>query len=119
VSLQLLIVDDSDEFLASAARLLETQGMRVVGSATSAAEALRLAEELEPDVALVDVELGEEDGVALARELEARRPPTRTILISAHEREDLGLAGGDEVSFLPKSDLGAEAIEQISARRGK
>jgi len=116
MSLQLLIVDDSDEFLASAARLLETQGLRVVGSATSSAEALRLADELEPDVALVDVELGEEDGVALARELEARRPATRAILISAHDREDLGLAGDDAVSFLAKADLGAAAIERLSAR---
>jgi two-component system, NarL family, nitrate/nitrite response regulator NarL len=107
-----LIVDDSDEFLASAARLLEAQGMSVVGRATSSDEALRRADEVVPDVVLVDVELGDEDGVELAQELEARLPSTRVILISAHEREELDLLANG-VEFLPKSSLGAAAIEKL------
>src|SRR5262245_30892936 len=111
MSLRCLIVDDSDEFLASAARLLETQGMSVVASATSSDEALRLVAELAPDVVLVDVELGDEDGVELVRTLEARAPSTRAILISAHDREELDLfANGAD--FLPKSKLSAAAIER-------
>jgi two-component system, NarL family, nitrate/nitrite response regulator NarL len=112
MSLRCLIVDDSDEFLASAARLLEAQGMSVVGRATSSEEALRRAENLAPDVVLVDVELGDEDGVELAQELEARTPSTRAILISAHEREELRLLTNG-VAFLPKSSLGAAAIEKL------
>jgi DNA-binding NarL/FixJ family response regulator len=112
MALRCLIVDDSDEFLASASRLLEAQGMKVVACATTSDEALRLAEDLGPDVILVDVELGDEDGVELAQELEDRVPSTRTILVSAHDREELGLlANGGE--FLPKSSLGAAAIEKL------
>jgi DNA-binding NarL/FixJ family response regulator len=112
MSLRLLIVDDSDEFLASAARLLEAQGMTVVACATSSDEALRLVEELAPEVVLVDVELGDEDGVELARALETRAPTARTILISAHDREELGLLANG-VEFLPKASLGAAAIQKL------
>jgi len=117
VALSCLLVDDSKDFLASAKRLLESQGVAVVGCATTGEEALRLAAALEPDVALVDIELGEEDGVALAAELEARSDSLRTILISAHEREDLGELVSDAaaVGFIPKSALGARAIEALLA----
>jgi two-component system, NarL family, nitrate/nitrite response regulator NarL len=89
--------------------------VEIVGCASSGEEALRLAEALEPDVVLVDVELGEEDGIALTRTLEANAPSTRIVLISAHERSDLGdmLTDGRALLFLPKSDLGAAAIERL------
>src|SRR5262245_1019540 len=83
-----LIVDDSEEFVASASRLLASQGIDVVASAFSGAEALELIAELRPDVALVDVELGNEDGILLAHELAARAPSTRIVLVSSYERDD-------------------------------
>ena len=112
--LRCLIVDDSKEFLASAARLLDSQGVDVVGIATGYAEGIRMAQELAPDIALIDVDLGEDDGIALARELKGRVPTLRTILISAHDLDDLDLAAaGAEVVFLPKHALGADAIEAL------
>ena len=72
------------------------------------------AEKLAPDVALVDVELGQEDGIQLARELEARVPSMRAILISAHAFEDLDeLSNGPGDGYLAKGDLGAAAIEKL------
>jgi two-component system, NarL family, nitrate/nitrite response regulator NarL len=117
MTLRCLIVDDSDDFLGSATRLLESQGVDVVGSAKTAEQALRLAETLAPDVALVDVELGEEDGIELARELEARLPGLRAILISAHDYEDLDelISAGPVVGYLAKRDLRAGAIEDLLA----
>jgi DNA-binding NarL/FixJ family response regulator len=115
VTLRCLLVDDSEEFLASAARLLESQGIEIVGSATSGDEALRLAEQLEPDLALVDIELAGEDGIALTQEFEARAPATRVVLISAYEREDLRdlMADSRAVGFIPKSSLGAREIATV------
>jgi DNA-binding NarL/FixJ family response regulator len=111
-----LIVDDSAEFLASAARLLESQGVEVVGIASNHTDAFRLADQLAPDIALIDVELGEEDGIALARELKRRLPRTRVILISAHALDDLDLTeAGADVFFLPKNELGADAIAALDA----
>jgi two-component system, NarL family, nitrate/nitrite response regulator NarL len=112
VALRCLIIDDNQEFLASARRLLESQGIEIVGSASSAQEAIRLVDELEPDVALVDVELGDEDGIALADELVARAPETEVVLISSHDRSELSelLTSSRAAGFLPKTDLGAAAI---------
>jgi len=115
VVLRCLLVDDSEEFLSSAARLLEAQGFEVVGSATSGDEAVELAAALEPDLALVDIELGHEDGIALTERLDARVPELRVVLISAYEREDLSdlMPESSAVGFLPKSALGAEAIAKL------
>jgi len=115
VKLRCLIVDDSDEFLASAARLLESQGIDVVGAATSGGQALELAGTLEPDLALVDIELGDEDGIAVAGRLAARVPGITVVLISAYRQDELSevIAGSPAAGFLSKSDLGLAAIESL------
>jgi len=107
-----LIVDDSEEFLASAGRLLESQGFEVVAYATNGPEALELAARLEPDLALVDIELADEDGIELTHELAAHAPSTRVVLVSAYEREELTdlISASRAVGFLPKNRLGASAI---------
>jgi DNA-binding NarL/FixJ family response regulator len=55
VRVRCLLVDDNEAFLFSASRLLESQGVDVVGQARTSSEALRLARRLRPDVVLVDV----------------------------------------------------------------
>ena len=84
--LSCIIVDDSPGFLASARRLLQRQGMRVAAVASTGEEALRLAGELRPDVVLVDIALGSESGLELARRLD--RGTWRTILISTRSEQD-------------------------------
>jgi len=64
-----LIVDDSADFVDAARGLLECEGITVVGSASTSAEALRSFEELRPDVTLVDINLGGESGFELAEQL--------------------------------------------------
>jgi len=115
VKLRGLIVDDSELFLASARRLLESQGVEIVGTATSGAEALDLAAAHSPDLALVDVELGEEDGFALADELRSRSPATRVLLISTYGSDEMQglIAETSAVGFLPKSHLSADAVRAL------
>jgi two-component system, NarL family, nitrate/nitrite response regulator NarL len=115
VNLRSLIVDDSEAFLASARLLLESQGVEIAGTATSGAEALELAAALSPDVALVDVELGGEDGVALAGELRSRSPATRVVLISTYGGDEMQalIASSAAVAFLPKSRLSGDAVRAL------
>jgi two-component system, NarL family, nitrate/nitrite response regulator NarL len=116
VALRCLIVDDSEEFLASASRLLEAQGLEVVGRASSGVEAFELAAERRPDVALVDVQLGDEDGREVARSLAMVVRSTRVVLISAYPEEELPpglLAGSSAVGFLAKTALSAAAIREL------
>jgi DNA-binding NarL/FixJ family response regulator len=113
--LRSLIIDDSNAFLASARRLLESQGVEIVGTATSGAEALDLAAALSPDLALVDVELGEEDGFALAGELRSRAPEMRVVLISSYGRDEIQdlISKSAAVGFLPKSQLSGDAVRAV------
>lgn len=108
-------MDDSPEFLASAERLLVSQGIEVVGSAMSGHDAYTLAAELEPDLALVDIELADEDGIEVTQELGRVAPRTKVVLISTYDREDLAdlIVGSRAVGFLPKSALGASAIAEL------
>lgn len=116
MSLSCLIVDDSTAFLASATRLFSSQGVDVVGLASTGTEALQLMTLLRPDVALVDVELGKEDGIDLARRMTSTgRSSTRVILISIRDRDELtDLIGGcGAVGFLRKDTLDAQMIADL------
>ena len=115
MKLRSLIVDDSETFIESARRLLESQGVEIVATATNGADALDLVATLSPDLALVDVELGEEDGLTLAGELRSRSPATRVVLISTYgsdEMQDL-ISSSSAVGFLPKSRLSGDAVRAL------
>ncbi|SIR22470.1 Response regulator receiver domain-containing protein [Microbispora rosea] len=117
VALRCLIVDDSDHFKEAARLLLEADGIAVVGTAATFAEALRRFHELRPDLVLVDVDLGEESGFDLVmrlwEEAEGRRP--RIILISTYDEQDYAelIATSPAVAFLSKPHLSGRAIDDI------
>lgn len=114
--LRVLIVDDNAHFLGAASDLLDREGMTVVGVASTGVEAHHLADSLEPDVILIDIDLGDESGLDLARTFKAvpRRGPPSVILISAYSEEDLADAIDDSqgIAFLPKSKLSGRAISE-------
>jgi CheY-like chemotaxis protein len=120
--IRLLIVDDNAHFLEAARRLLEREGMTVVGVASTTIDALRRADELRPDVTLVDIELGQESGFDLARRLTegTGNGPWPVILISAYPEQDLAdlIEASPALGFLPKSSLSGRAIFDLVGRTG-
>jgi len=119
MALRSLIVDDNARFLSAARTLLEREGVAVVGVASSCAEAVELAGELRPDVALVDIDLGEESGFDVARRLAALNgpEPAPVVLISAYPEADFAelIAASPAVGFLAKSDVSATRIREVLA----
>lgn len=116
MALRSLIVDDNTHFLTAARDLLEREGVEVVGVASSGAEALQLAGMLRPDVALVDIDLGDESGLDLARRLVgADGERSRVVLISAYPENDFAdlIAASPAVGFLSKAELSAAKIEEV------
>ena len=118
--MRLLIVDDNAHFLEVARALLESEGLTVVATATTRAEALWRVEELKPDVTLVDVDLGTESGFDLARQLAT---PTRgvrssVILISANPEQELVdlIDDSPAIGFVSKSQLSRRAIVELLDR---
>ncbi|MFJ3668584.1 response regulator transcription factor [Streptomyces sp. NPDC090106] len=114
MSMRCLLVDDSIRFLEAARSLLERDGIPVVGVALTGPEALALAAELVPDLVLVDVDLGGENGFDLVVEL-AVRVPSVIILISTHSPDDFEelVAASPARGFVPKSALSARAIRDV------
>ena len=113
-----VIVDDSSLFLEGAVDLLTREGVDVVGTASDSAEAIRLVTELRPDVTLVDIDLGDEDGFDLARRLHAISGASKVILVSTHAEEDLAhlIEGSPALGFIAKARLSAQAIRDTLDR---
>jgi DNA-binding NarL/FixJ family response regulator len=115
-TLRILIVDDSRHFLNAARGALEQDGITVVGIASTSAEALQLAQELRPDGILVDINLGDESGLDLAREL-ASSDAAPVVLISAYPESEFTdlIATSPAVGFVSKSQLSAGAVSSLIA----
>ncbi len=115
--LRCLIVDDHAPFVAAARALLEDGEISVVGAASTASEAVRLAAELDPDFVLLDVELRGESGFEVARRLAGTLEARRVILVSTHSEEDLSemVADAPVAGFLPKARIAADAICDLLA----
>ncbi len=113
VRLVCVIVDDNEPFLAVARALLERQGMAVAGVAVNSMDALQLARDRHPDVALVDISLGEESGFDVARLIAGY--VGHVILISSNAEDDYAdlLADSPVTGFLSKTALSADAVRRL------
>ena len=110
-----VIVDDHEGFRTFARRLLEAGGFGVVGEARDGVTALAEIERLHPDAVLLDIQLPDIDGFAVARRLVDVGSPTRVVFTSTREAQDYGgaleEAGG--AGFIPKDDLSAVAMNEL------
>jgi DNA-binding NarL/FixJ family response regulator len=86
--MRVLVVDDHDLFRAGLARLLALQpGMEVVAQASSGRMGVRLAEELHPDVVLMDLRMPDLDGFEATRAILDSQPSARVVALSASVEE--------------------------------
>ena len=119
VLMRCLLVDDNEAFIETARRVLDRDGVMVTGTASNIAEALRQASELQPDVVLADVILGDESGFELARRLaESHARDLAVIMISSDTEDDYAdlVAASPAVGFLPKAELSADGIRRLLAK---
>lgn len=111
---RVLIVDDHQPFRAVARELLERAGYVVSGEAADAAEALDAVAADAPDAVLLDVQLPDRDGFAVATELAAGDGPA-VILISSRQADDYGrrVEACGARGFISKSKLSAAAFAEL------
>lgn len=113
--LSVLIVDDHPSFRATARALLEAEGFEVVGEAETGASALAAAARLRPMVVLLDVQLPDTDGFAVAALLTAAGNGPAVVLTSSRDASDFGPLVSDSGArgFVPKAELSGAALSAL------
>lgn len=113
----ILIVDDNVRYRQQLRRAIgKAAPQALICEAESTAEALRLCQHLPFRLVLVDMILGDENGIACVRRIRSQAPDARIVLISAYPDREFrrqGLEAG-AVAFLDKRDLDTSALRQIT-----
>jgi two-component system, NarL family, response regulator NreC len=112
---QVLLAEDHVILRQSLRLLLEREGLKVSGEASDGREAVRLAQELCPDVAVLDIGMPLLNGLDAAREVGKVCPGTKTILLTMHTEENYvleALRAGIK-AYVVKSQAAADLIQAI------
>ena len=87
---RILIADDHEALREGVRRFLESRtDWRIVAEAADGHEALQLARETRPDIAIIDYSLPSLDGLGLTRALKRELPLTEVLIYTMHDREDV------------------------------
>jgi two-component system, NarL family, response regulator DegU len=89
VTIRLLLADDHRMLREGLRRSMSDQGFDIVGEARDGDEAIQLAEELEPDVILMDITMPEVDGVEATRHIRQSQPTVRVVMLTMHADQDV------------------------------
>ena len=111
------LIDDHHLVREGLRLVLTARGMDVVGESPNVEGAFELVDERSPDVILLDLSLGDGDGIALLRELKARNPGLRVVVVTMHRdpetvRQAL-LAGAS--GYLVKGAHSLDLVDSIEA----
>ena len=117
MSLRLVLIEDHPALREGLELLLDRAGCDVLGAAGTAGEGEALVDALDPDVSLVDIRLGEEDGIELTRRLLGADPGRRIMLYTGSADEDLLFSGLDSGArgYALKDGSPRELVEALGA----
>jgi two-component system, NarL family, response regulator DesR len=114
--IRVLLVDDEHLIRTALAQMLDLEDdLEVVAQAGTAAEGLALAREVSPDVAVLDLQLPDDDGITLAVRLAEAVPGCRALIVTSHGRPGYlkrALASGVS-GFLPKTTSAATLADVV------
>ncbi len=116
--IRILLADDHAVVRDGVRALLEKQtDMTVVAEAADGREAARLAEELAPDVVIMDIAMPNMNGIEATRRILATHPHTAVVVLSMHQDESyvLGSLKAGARGYLLKDSLRSEIVEAVRA----
>jgi DNA-binding NarL/FixJ family response regulator len=110
-----LIVDDHEAFRTSGRALLEAEGFSVVGAVADGEAAVAAIERLQPEIVLLDVQLPDVDGFAVAARLAELAEPPVVVLVSSRDATAYGprLASAPVRGFLAKRELTGASLAAL------
>ncbi|HLF26697.1 MAG TPA: response regulator transcription factor [Anaerolineae bacterium] len=115
-TIRVMLADDHPIVRSGIRNLLErAPDIDVVGEANNGMEALRLVEELRPDVLLLDMEMPGLKGAEVARQLKATSSPVQILALSAYDDKQyiIGLLAAGAAGYLTKEEVPEAIIEAV------
>lgn len=116
--MHILVVDDFAPFRRFiCSMLMEQQELRVVGEASDGLEAVQKAQELQPDLVLLDIGLPKVDGIAAASRMHRLTPTAKIIFVSQNSDVEVvraALSNGAK-GYILKADVGRELVPAVKA----
>ena len=112
---KVLIVDDHEDFRRSATALLAAEGFDVVGTVADGGAVVEAVERLRPEVVLLDIQLPDLDGFAVAERLAQTSDPPHVVLISSRDAASYGsrIASAPAHGFLAKRELSGASLAAL------
>ena len=120
-NVQVLVVDDQPPFRAAARAVLNRiVEFDLVGEASSGEEAVALSAQLRPDLVLMDINMGEMNGIEAARRVTIARPETMVILVSTYAAQDLPADArtSGAVAYVHNDELSPRLLRSLWERHG-
>jgi DNA-binding NarL/FixJ family response regulator len=118
MTIRILVADDHAVIRDGLRYLLQAQGdMTVVGDASDGRQAVRLAQQLSPDVVVMDIAMPELNGIEATRQIHDTCPTAQVIILSIHsttEHISRALQAGAQ-GYLLKETAGVEVAEAVRA----
>src|SRR5919112_2180476 len=116
---RVLVVDDHRTFAELLSGALASAGMDAVGTAHSAAQAVAMAQELQPDIVVMDIQMPRQDGLAATRRIREVAPDAVVAVVTAHRDPDwvVRAAQAGASAFIPKDGSLAEMIDVLGRVR--
>ncbi|HUR18411.1 MAG TPA: response regulator transcription factor [Acidimicrobiales bacterium] len=116
LAVNVLVVDDQAPFRAAERAVLSRlPGFTLVAEAASGEEAIELAGSLAPDLVLMDINMGEIDGIEATRRIITESPDIKVILVSTYTLDELpaGARTSGAVGYVNKDELSPKVIRLI------
>ena len=120
--LTVMVVDDQAPFrMAARAVIRRSEGFSLTGEAENGVKALELANEIHPDVVLMDINMPEMGGIEATRRIVAELPETFVILCSTYDISDLPPDAKDSGARanVHKEQLGATTLRRLWDQRNE
>ena len=121
MTVTVMVVDDQQPFRSAARAVIDRlDGFEVVAEAESGEEAVEVAAELHPNLVLMDINMGEMDGITATSLITAADPDTMVVLLSTYELTDLPPTArtSGAAAYVNKDDFGGRALKRLWAESG-
>jgi DNA-binding NarL/FixJ family response regulator len=117
-----LVVDDQAPFRSAARAVLAmTPGFEIAGEAASGEEGVTLAEQLEPALVLMDINMPGINGIEATRQITSARPETVVVLLSTYSADDLPADARScgAATYVNKEEFGPDVLRELWSEHGR